>query len=76
MLNIILDRIIAPVKPKGSTEVQVECNGQKTRGSIIATNGNYLNWSGRDILRKIIFNWKSDERVYCTWHEIQCFITV
>ena len=45
----------AEIKTKGSTEVQVECNGQKTRGRIIV-DGNCSNLLGRDILRKIKLN--------------------
>ena len=44
------------VKPKGSMEVQVECNGQKTRRKIIVVDGNCSNLSGRNILRKIKLN--------------------
>ena len=45
------------VKPKGSNKVQVEYNGQKTRGRIIVIDGNCSNLLGRDILRKIKLNW-------------------
>ena len=45
------------LKPKGSTEVQVEYNGQKARGKIVVVDGNCSNLSGRDILRKIKLNW-------------------
>ena len=44
-------------KPKGSIKVQVEYNGQKTRGRVIVINGNCSNLLGRDIRRKIKLNW-------------------
>ena len=44
------------IKPKGSTEVQTEYNGQKSRGRIIVIDVNCSNLLGRDILRKINLN--------------------
>ena len=44
------------IKPKGSTEVQIEYNGQKSRGRIIVIDVNCSNLLERDILRKIKLN--------------------
>ena len=41
------------IKPKGSTEVQIEYNGRKSRGRIIVIDVNCSNLLGGDILRKI-----------------------
>ena len=44
------------IKPKGSTEVQIEYNGQKSRGRIIVIDVNCSHLLERDILRKIKLN--------------------
>ena len=64
------------VEPKGSTEVQEEYNGQKTRGRIIVIDGNCSNVLRRDIVRKIKLNWNelfntNQVRVYCRQCEIK-----
>ena len=41
------------IKPKGSTEVQIEYNGRKSRGRIIVIDVNCSNLLGGYILRKI-----------------------
>ena len=41
------------IKPKGSTEVQIEYNGRKSRGRILVIDVNCSNLLGGDILRKI-----------------------
>ena len=68
------------VKPKGSTEVQIEYNGQKSRGRIIVIDVNCSNLLERDILRKIKLNRNeslntNQVKEYIVY-DVKCYITV